>query len=145
MNKALHILHADDDEEDRWIFQDGLTENDATVRLTQFDDGRHLLAYIETLQIDQHTQYAIICDMKMPNVSGLDVLARIKSLPVWKDVPFIIFSTSSLVEDIRKCMDGGALAFYSKPNTFPENLRVISEMVLRCKQHTYSTTTSTIQ
>jgi CheY-like chemotaxis protein len=137
MNKALHILHADDDAEDRWIFQDGLTENDPAIRLTQFDDGLHLLAYMKALQPDQQIQYAIICDMQMPNLTGLDVLTRVKSSPTWKNIPFIIFSTSSLVEDIRKCMDSGALAFYSKPNTFPENLRIISEMILCCKKNNY--------
>lgn len=141
MNKALHILHADDDEEDRWIFQDGLTENDPAICLTQFEDGLYLLAYLGTLQPDPNTQYAIVCDMQMPNVNGLDVLSRIKQLPVWTKVPFIIFSTSSLTGDIQKCMDSGASAFYSKPNTFPENLRVINEIMLYCKQHTYSTTT----
>ncbi|ANE51798.1 response regulator [Flavisolibacter tropicus] len=140
LNKVLHILHADDDAEDRWIFQDGLTEYDATIGLTQFEDGCHLLTYIETLQPDAHTQYTIVCDMQMPNMSCLDVLSRIKQLHVWKEVPFIIFSTSSLIEDIQKCMGSGALAFYSKPNTFAENLRVISEMILRCRQNNYSTT-----
>lgn len=142
MNKALHILHADDDDEDRWIFQDGLTENDPTISLTQFEDGYHLLTYLETLQPDPCTQYAIVCDMQMPNVNGLGVLGRIKQFPVWKEVPFIIFSTSSLTGDIRKCMDNGASAFYSKPNTFPENLLIIKEMVLHCRQHTLSTTIS---
>jgi CheY-like chemotaxis protein len=76
--------------------------------------------------------------MKMPFMGGLDVLSQIKQMPTWEAVPFIIFSTSSLVQDIRNCMDKGALAFYTKPNTFPETRLIINEMILGCKDHTFS-------
>lgn len=138
MEKPFHILHADDDEEDRWIFRDGLTEYDPAIRLTQFEDGIHLLKYIETAPQDTHTHYAIVCDMKMPFLGGLDVLSQVKQIPAWKTIPFIIFSTSSLAQDIRNCMDKGALAFYTKPNTFSDNRLIIKEMILSWKDSTFS-------
>ena len=132
-HKLLHILHADDDEEDRWIFQDGLNECDATIRLTQFGDGSDLLQYIEKVKPDSATLYAIICDMQMTFTGGLGVLTKLKLLPDWSKAPVIIFSTSSMAEDIRICMNEGAQAFYSKPSTFLESRQVISEIVWLCK------------
>lgn len=133
MERILHILHADDDEEDRWIFQEGLTEYDASIKLTQFEDGQLLLQYMENMQPDSSTLYAIICDMQMTFVGGLGVLSQIKLIHSWAHVPVIIFSTSSLVEDIRSCIKEGALAFYSKPGTFSESRHIISDMVCQCK------------
>ena len=138
MERVLHILHVDDDEEDRWIFQDGLNKCDLTITLTQFEDGLHLLKHIETIQLDQKTLYAIICDMQMPFIDGAGVLSQVKAIPGWREVPFIIFSTSSLKEDIRNCMNKGALAFYSKPDTFPDSQRIIEEMIQCCQKQVVS-------
>ena len=138
MEKILHILHADDDEEDRWIFQDGISKCDPTITLAQFEDGLHLLKHIETLQPDPTTVYAIVCDMQMPFIDGIGVLSQVKAMPVCKEMPFVIFTTSSLIEDTLNCMNKGALAFYSKPNTFPDSQQIIQEMVRCCRQHTAS-------
>lgn len=134
MKRPLHLLHADDDEEDRWIFQDGVNTYDTGIALTQFDDGLYLLEHLETLQQDPETMYAIVCDMQMTFVGGIGVLSQVKAMPAWKEVPFIIFTTSSLKEDIHHCMNKGAMAFYSKPNTLWESQRMIEDMIRCCQK-----------
>lgn len=138
MDRILHILHADDDGEDRWIFQDGLSNCDPAINLTQFEDGLHLLKHIETLQLHPKIIYAIVCDMQMPFIGGLGVLSQVKEMPIWKEMPFFIFTTSSLTEDVQSSMNKGAMGFYSKPNTLTDSQQVIKEMVCRCWQYAAS-------
>lgn len=135
MNKTLHILHADDDLEDRWIFQEGVEHFDPGARLTQFEDGAQLLQYVRSRRPDPEVAYAIVCDMQMPLTGGLDVLTGVKGLAGWQEAPVVILSTSSLTEHVHACLHQGALAFYTKPDTFLESRKVIGEILSRCKKH----------
>ncbi|GAB4093726.1 response regulator [Flaviaesturariibacter terrae] len=128
IRRTLHILHADDDADDRWIFEDGLKQC-GDLLLTQFDDGEPLLEYIRKLGASLAGSIAVICDMQMRRLGGVDVLQQVKQIPGCEKIPVIIFSTSSFSEDIRVCMEKGALGFYSKPNTVHESMRVIGSMI----------------
>lgn len=129
MHNCLHVLHADDDAEDRWLFREGILEVDATVSLVQFEDGTDLLHYLTAPSSATPVVHLIICDMQMRQVGGLGLLQTIKTLEAWKEVPVIIFSTSSFELDIQQCLAKGAAAFFSKPGTYSENLAVIRQMI----------------
>lgn len=129
MHNRLHVLHADDDAEDRWLFREGILEVDATVALEQFEDGTDLLRYLTRPASATPVVHLIICDMQMRQVGGLGVLQAIKALDAWKEVPVIIFSTSSFEGDIQQCLAKGAAAFFSKPGTYSENLATIRQMI----------------
>ena len=133
MPHKLYVLHADDDAEDRWLFREGLLEVDSTVSLTQFEDGRDLLDFLVLETSSLPVVHLIICDMQMPRIGGISLLAAIKQLQNWKDVPVIIFSTSSFEKDVSLCLAKGAAAFFSKPGTYSENLSVIRQMLTHCK------------
>lgn len=129
MHDSLHVLHADDDTEDRWLFREGLLEVDPHVLLTQFEDGKNLLDFLAAAAAPCPAVHLIICDMQMPQMGGLSLLEAVKQLEAWKDTPVIIFSTSSFERDISQCLARGAAAFFSKPGTYSENLRVIRQML----------------
>jgi len=57
----------------------------------------------------------VLLDLNLPGVSGREVLARIKSNPTLKQIPVVILSTSSYVEDIEECYRIGANSFIEKP------------------------------
>ncbi|TCZ72219.1 response regulator [Flaviaesturariibacter aridisoli] len=126
--RNLHILHADDDADDRWLFEDGLRQCGCHT-LLQFDDGEPLLNYIRGLGPAAAQSVAVICDMQMRRMGGVEVLCRVRELPGWEQTPVMIFSTSSFSEDIRTCLENGATGFYSKPNTLQESVRIIRDMI----------------
>lgn len=129
-------MHADDDPEDRWLFLESINGLEENISLTQFEDGADLLIYLDQLAPEQHPVCAIVSDMQMPLMGGISLLQVIKKLPHWKDVPFIIFSTSSFREDVDRCQKHGADAFFTKPSTFLENKTVISQIIALCRRHT---------
>jgi CheY-like chemotaxis protein len=129
MHHSLHILHADDDAEDRWLFREGIVAVDSHVCLTQFEDGKDLLHFLHGSACGVLVVHLIICDMQMSQVGGIGLLEAIKQLDGWKETPVVIFSTSSFERDIRQCLAKGAAAFYTKPGTYSENLSVIRQML----------------
>lgn len=129
MEINLHILHADDDAEDRWLVKDGFLEIDPAIQLTQFEDGVDVIQFLDQLAADDVPVDAIICDMQMPLMGGLSLLDTIKNSLRWKHLPVIVYTTSSTRFDHNVCIEGGAAAFYSKPSTYAENLSILNEMI----------------
>lgn len=58
---------------------------------------------------------AIILDIMMPDVSGLEVLRFMRREPKLADIPVIIVSAKSMPSDIKIGLDAGASAYLTKP------------------------------
>ncbi|MGZ3837552.1 MAG: response regulator [Flavisolibacter sp.] len=134
MNTHLHILHADDDPEDRTFFEEGLLLCDNSIRLTQFDSGLSLLKFIKETDPFLTSTCSIVCDLKMPMIDGLDVLKSVRKDSRWAKIPVIILSTSSHKEHINACMALGASAYFSKPSTLAESRTILTDIVSICQK-----------
>lgn len=72
----------------------------------------------------------IICDVKMPRVGGPELLQSIRSNERFRDVPVVMFSTSTHEWDVERCMQLGASDYCFKPfdlKEFSECVRGIAE------------------
>jgi CheY-like chemotaxis protein len=58
---------------------------------------------------------AIFLDLKMPKVSGLEVLEKLKKDPEFKSIPIIILTSSKEDPDIKRCYELGANSYIVKP------------------------------
>lgn len=57
----------------------------------------------------------ILLDLNMPGENGKEVLAALKALPAFCDIPVIVLTTSCAREDVRRCYDAGADSYLFKP------------------------------
>ncbi|MBF0432160.1 MAG: sigma-54-dependent Fis family transcriptional regulator [Fibrobacteria bacterium] len=75
--------------------------------------------------LEEETFDMILCDMKMPGLSGLDILKQINKLGV--DVLFIIITGYPTVEEAVEAMKLGAFDFIQKPVDKNHLLRVVEK------------------
>jgi two-component system phosphate regulon response regulator PhoB len=60
----------------------------------------------------------VLLDIMMPEISGLEILRRMRRDPVLVDIPVIIVSALSMPTDIRHGMEAGASTYLTKPVGF---------------------------
>jgi two-component system, OmpR family, alkaline phosphatase synthesis response regulator PhoP len=104
-----HILVADDEPHIGRIIKMKLEQGPFQVTLAF--DGKEALEVLERGEPFD----LVLLDLMMPYVSGLDVLARIRSSDRWKDVPCLVLTAAGQETQYQKAMELGATDFLTKP------------------------------
>lgn len=121
------IFLADDDAEDCEIFAEALKEVNASATLTNSSNGHELMALLNTKPSPRPD--IIFLDLNMPVKNGYQCLKEIRSTPELKDHIVVIFTTSSLREDIDLMYQLGANLYITKPDDF-NKLKDVLRIVL---------------
>ena len=75
----------------------------------------------------------IICDIRLPELDGYDVLLLLRQHPVAKKIPFIFLTAKTERSDFRKGMDLGADDYITKPFDEDELLSAVEVRLKKAK------------
>ena len=126
-HSPLHILLADDDEDDRLIFKDALEEVKVKTKVTMVNDGIQLMDYL--CQENVELPHIVFLDLNMPRKGGIECLREIRNHKDLKDLSIAIYSTSASEEDIEDTFIKGANVYIKKPNDFTALVKVLDEVI----------------
>lgn len=79
--------------------------------------------------LNQHHPDAIVLDIMMPLVSGLEVLRFVRQMPRLQDIPVVIVSAKAIPSEIQEVLNAGANAYLTKPITFAEFVETLDALV----------------
>ena len=96
----IHIILADDDEDDRMLFTDAFGELRINTKVNTFNDGVELMDYLNAP--DSILPNVLFLDLNMPKKNGIECLYEIKKDARFNDIAIAIFSTSSSEEHIEE-------------------------------------------
>jgi CheY-like chemotaxis protein len=71
---------------------------------------------------------AVVLDIMMPDLSGLEVLRFIRRDPRLEHIPVVVVSARNLPEDIQHGMDAGASLYLSKPVSYQDLKSAIEQV-----------------
>jgi len=125
--RPLDILLADDDEDDRLIFRDAISEVKVKTKVTMVNDGIQLMEYLR--QDDHDLPDIVFLDLNMPRKGGIECLKEIRNDEKLRGLSIAIYSTSASDQDIEETFVKGANIYIKKPNDFPTLVRVLSEVI----------------
>lgn len=77
---------------------------------------------------EQPAPALILLDLKLPKVDGLDVLAHLKTHPVYKVIPVVVLTTSAEDSDVQRAYQLGANSYIVKPVSFEKFLDVVTQI-----------------
>ena len=72
----------------------------------------------------------VILDLNLPKINGMDVLKKIKSSDLTKDIPVVILSSSQDDDVVMKSYELGVNGFVVKPSNYNEFQDTVSDMGL---------------
>ncbi|EPX60351.1 CheY-like receiver [Cystobacter fuscus DSM 2262] len=128
--RAVTILMADDDPDDRDFARSAMQESRLANELRFVEDGEELINYLRRLgryanPKDSPRPGLILLDLNMPRKDGREALREIKSDPALKNIPIVVLTTSKAEEDILRSYNLGANCFITKPVTFEGLVEVV--------------------
>jgi two-component system chemotaxis response regulator CheY len=94
------------------------------VTATEASDGIGAIKKLTTESFD-----LILTDINMPIMDGLKLVSRIRSDERHKNVPIVIISTESALEDRQRAMTLGATAYITKPIQAPEVIATVKTLL----------------
>ncbi len=121
--RSLQVLAADDHSANLVVVQRLLQK--AGHRASCVTSGDAVLDAVEASDFD-----AIIMDLHMPGVSGLDLMRQMRVMQSGggKRTPIIVLSADVTPDAIRRCQQAGAFAFLPKPVVATRLLDVLAEI-----------------
>jgi len=107
-------------------------ENAANDNLIFVENGVELFEYLYSCLNAENTVLPrfILLDLNMPKKDGREVIKEIKSIPILKNIPVVVFSTAYSSLEMQRCYDLGANSYITKPNSFEQLIRTVGALRL---------------
>lgn len=110
------IFLIDDDSDDREVFQAALSSIEFKNEFAEAENGEQALTMVMNKAF--LVPDIIFLDLNMPKMGGLEFLKKMRLIPEYKEVPVLIYSTSSLQIDKDNVSAAGANGFITKHYSF---------------------------
>lgn len=115
MAQVMNIFYTDDDIDDIDMFTDVALELDSSTIIHTYNSGNKLL---HALDNPPPNPTMLFLDLNMPGLTGFDILRKLRADEIFKDLPIVIFSTSSDAVSIANARKFGANFFVTKSANF---------------------------
>ena len=111
--KTIFII--DDDIDDQEILITAIQELDETITCVTALNGKEGLAKLKSKEV---APALIFLDLNMPAMNGFQFLEHVKENDELREIPVVVFSTSSNSSDVQQTRRLGAIDFFTKPTSF---------------------------
>ncbi|MGE3872170.1 MAG: response regulator [Parvibaculaceae bacterium] len=124
------IVLVEDDPGHSRLIEKNIRRAGVNNEIVAFADGRTALDYLlgsdGSGSANQGRQLLILLDLNLPDMTGVDVLAKVKGNSHLKRTPVVILTTTDDSREIQRCYDLGANVYIVKPvnyDTFAHAIR----------------------
>ncbi|HEX2683151.1 MAG TPA: response regulator [Ferruginibacter sp.] len=129
MKTGMLYFIVDDDQDDQELFIEALQELDDNCKCITAFNGKDALQKLRNGMTSLPD--FIFLDLNMPLMNGKQFLAEIKQSGDIRNVPVIIYSTSTNTQDVLDTIQLGAVFFLQKPNRFEDLSKALSGIISR--------------
>ena len=132
MKNEVIILIAEDDEGHAELIRRNLTRAGLANKIRLFSDGQQVIDFLFRRGNEPHRipgeSYILLLDIRMPKVSGTEVLKQLKADPELRSLPVIIVSTTDDPYEVQKCHSLGCSNYITKPIEYESFVNAIRQL-----------------
>ena len=133
--REIEILLIEDNPDEAELTIRSLKKHNLANKLMHLDDGAEALDFIFRKDPSAETDFhfnpkLILLDLKLPKVTGLEILSRLKEDDRTKMIPVVVLTSSKEEQDIFESYKLGVNAYIVKPVNFETFARAISDLGL---------------
>lgn len=126
MNRKPLILLVDDDPDDLMLLKDAIDSLGENYQFIEAFDGRSALNMLRQATLDGNLPCLVVLDINMPILDGREMLAIMKSDLELKELPAVVFTTSSNPVDTNYCRQFNVQLF-----TKPFNITMLKDVAMQ--------------
>ena len=135
MEIAAEIILVEDNPSDADLIKRALNKNNVANKILHLKDGQEVIDYLFGEgqwkgRTTANTPKVILLDLKMPKVSGIEVLKKIKSNEQTMGIPVVVLTSSKEDPDIKECYKLGVNSYVVKPVGFEDFSRTVAQLGL---------------
>jgi len=128
MDQEIKIMLVEDKPEDAAFTQRVLKLNRLHRDLVLATCGREAMESLKRGHKEGNLPDLILLDINLPDISGIDLLTRIKEEMPFSEIPVVILTGSNEDQDIQKSYDLGASSYLVKPISNDALMLVIEKL-----------------
>lgn len=128
----MEFLLIDDDADDRQLFKEALEAADPSVQFKEAVGGEEAFHHLAAGREPD----LIFLDINLPVMNGWDFLKKLKQHQQLREIPVVIYSTSSHQRDKEIADKLGAACFITKPDQYRQIRGLLANIVQHLKYHT---------
>ena len=132
--QPVEILLIEDNPDDVQLTLHALQKHRITNHIKVLEDGAEALDFLfgqgPSANHEREMPKVILLDLKLPKVSGIEVLRRVKEDPRTNRVPVVVLTSSREDLDIEKCYGLGVNSYIVKPVDFVQFGDAVRELGL---------------
>ena len=119
----MSVLLVEDDPEDAALTIRALKRHNLANQVQQATDGAEALGMLR----DGPLPRVVLLDLKLPKISGLDVLKRVRDDDRLRLLPIVVLTSSREEPDISRAYALGANSYIVKPVDFEQFLKAVGD------------------
>jgi CheY-like chemotaxis protein len=115
----VSIVMIEDDEGHATLIERNIRRAGVNNPIRPFTNGTAALDYLfgedGTGSVHAGSSLLILLDLNLPDMMGVDILAKVKNNPHLKRSPVVVLTTTDDQREIQRCYDLGANVYITKP------------------------------
>ena len=124
-SSKTRILIIEDNPDDGALLMRQLKKAQLGEQVKMIGDGRQALDFLMLAEADH--LIAIFLDLKLPNLSGLLLLQKVRADDRRKHLPVIVMTSSNSPKDLESCKELGGSSYVQKPVTFTAFSKAVAD------------------
>ena len=132
--KPVTIIMIEDDEGHARLIEKNIRRAGVSNPIVPFTSGtaalEHILGPDGSGEVSARRQLLVLLDLNLPDMTGVDILEKVKTNPHTKRTPVVVLTTTDDEREIQRCYDLGANVYITKPVDYENFANAIRQLGL---------------